>query len=84
MQEAVAQAGKSDRLELISITFDPEFDTPGVLRDYAEARGIALILAGHFASERFALHSLADYLGDLLNDVVVWASRREKSPLRAV
>ena len=40
VQSAVAEAGKSDRLELISITFDPEFDTPGVLRDYAEARGI--------------------------------------------
>ncbi len=40
VQEAVAAAGKSERLELISITFDPEFDTPGVLRDYAEARGI--------------------------------------------
>lgn len=29
-----------ETLELISITLDPEFDTPGVLRDYASARGI--------------------------------------------
>jgi len=27
-------------LELVSITLDPEYDTPGVLREYAEARGI--------------------------------------------
>ncbi len=40
VQEAVAKAGKSDQLELISVTFDPEYDTPGVLRDYAEARGV--------------------------------------------
>lgn len=40
VQSAVAKAGKSDKLELISITFDPEYDTPGVLREYAEVRGI--------------------------------------------
>jgi putative NIF3 family GTP cyclohydrolase 1 type 2 len=50
----------------------------------AEARGIGLILAGHFASERFALLSLADYLTDQLADVTVWASRSERDPLRAV
>lgn len=27
-------------LELISITLDPEYDTPGVLREYADVRGI--------------------------------------------
>lgn len=40
VQDRVRQAGRSDELELISITFDPEYDTPGVLRAYAEARGI--------------------------------------------
>lgn len=29
-----------ENLELISITMDPEYDTPGVLHEYAEARGI--------------------------------------------
>ncbi|MFH1498069.1 MAG: SCO family protein [Verrucomicrobiota bacterium] len=38
-QDAAKQAGRTD-LELISITFDPEFDTPGVLQEYARARGI--------------------------------------------
>jgi protein SCO1/2 len=27
-------------LELVSITLDPEYDTPGVLQDYATSRGI--------------------------------------------
>lgn len=50
----------------------------------ASARGVALVLPGHFASERFALLSLADYLGDLLAGVKVWASRNEYDPLRRV
>ena len=40
VQHDVREAGRSDELELISITFDPEYDTPGVLREYAEIRGI--------------------------------------------
>ncbi len=42
VQDRVRQAGRADELELISITFDPEYDTPGVLRAYAEARAIDL------------------------------------------
>jgi dinuclear metal center YbgI/SA1388 family protein len=48
----------------------------------AEARGVAVVLAGHFASERFALLSLADYLTDQLVNVDVWSSRTERNPLR--
>jgi dinuclear metal center YbgI/SA1388 family protein len=48
----------------------------------AEARGIQVVLAGHFASERFALLSLADYLTDQLSGVEVWPSRNERDPLR--
>lgn len=40
VQHDVREAGRSDALELISITFDPEYDTPGILREYAEVRGI--------------------------------------------
>jgi len=39
LQAMAREAGIAD-LELISITLDPEYDTPGVLRDYADARGI--------------------------------------------
>jgi protein SCO1/2 len=38
-QKLAREAGVTN-LELISITLDPEFDTPGVLRDYAKDRGI--------------------------------------------
>jgi dinuclear metal center YbgI/SA1388 family protein len=50
----------------------------------AEARGVRLVLAGHFASERFALLSLADYLREQLSGIEVWASRSERDPLRSV
>ncbi len=39
LQAAAREAGVKD-FELVSISLDPEFDTPGVLRDYAEARGL--------------------------------------------
>ena len=50
----------------------------------AEARGVGLILPGHFASERFALLSLAEYLSDQVSDIKVWASQTECDPLRTV
>ena len=50
----------------------------------AEARGVGLVLPGHFASERFALLSLADYLRDQFSGIEVWASRNESDPLRSV
>lgn len=39
LQDAAKKAGVQD-VEFVSITLDPEFDTPGVLKDYAEARGL--------------------------------------------
>lgn len=39
LQRQAKAAGVTD-LELISITLDPEFDTPGVLKQYAADRGI--------------------------------------------
>jgi dinuclear metal center YbgI/SA1388 family protein len=48
----------------------------------AEASGIGLLLPGHFASERFAVESLADVLGRQFPDIQAWASRRESDPIR--
>jgi dinuclear metal center YbgI/SA1388 family protein len=48
----------------------------------AEATGVGLILAGHFASERFAVERLAEVLAEKFSGVTVWASRRERDPLR--
>lgn len=39
LQKAAHTAGVKD-LELVSITLDPEHDTPGVLKEYADVRGI--------------------------------------------
>lgn len=50
----------------------------------AEAAGIALVLVGHYASERFALELLADDLQQAFPQVKVWAARREADPLRRV
>jgi len=50
----------------------------------AEAAGIALLLPGHFASERFAVECLADVLAEQYPELEVWASRRERDPLRWV
>jgi protein SCO1/2 len=39
LQKAARTAGVAN-FELVSISLDPEFDTPGVLKEYAEVRGI--------------------------------------------
>jgi putative NIF3 family GTP cyclohydrolase 1 type 2 len=47
----------------------------------AEALGIGLIVAGHYASERFAVEALAQLLGAKFQGLAVWASRQERDPL---
>jgi dinuclear metal center YbgI/SA1388 family protein len=47
----------------------------------AEARGIALLLAGHYASERFGVERLAEILGTQFPSQTTWASRNEQDPL---
>ena len=49
---------------------------------HAEARGIALVLAGHYSSERFGVERLADILSRQFAELTVWASREERDPLR--
>jgi dinuclear metal center YbgI/SA1388 family protein len=48
----------------------------------AEAEGVALLLPGHYASERFAVEELAVVLAQQFPDIIIWASRRESDPLR--
>ena len=47
----------------------------------ARALGIAMILLGHYASERFALDNLAATLADQFSELTVWASTDEQDPL---
>ncbi|SRR6056297_624794 len=49
----------------------------------AKARGLALILIGHYHSERFAMERLADSLAAQHADLAVWASRAETDPIRS-
>ncbi|MGJ8639811.1 MAG: SCO family protein [Opitutaceae bacterium] len=41
LQKAAGEAGLDD-LEFVTITFDPEFDSPGILRQYAKGYGVEL------------------------------------------
>ncbi len=47
----------------------------------AESLDMGLVLAGHFASERFAVEQLASVLADKFPALDVWASKQEKDPL---
>ena len=47
----------------------------------AESLGMGLVLAGHFASERFAVEQLADVLAERFAALEIWASKHEKDPL---
>ena len=45
----------------------------------AEAQGLALVLPGHYATERCGVEDLADRLQAEWPDVPAWASRRESA-----
>jgi dinuclear metal center YbgI/SA1388 family protein len=47
----------------------------------AESEGVGLILAGHYASERFAVETLAGAIQTQFPGLDVWASRQERDPL---
>ncbi len=46
----------------------------------AQAQGVALLLPGHYATERFGVEELAERLQRQWPDVEVWASRSERDP----
>jgi dinuclear metal center YbgI/SA1388 family protein len=50
----------------------------------AEAQGLALLLVGHYASERFGAEFLAEVVAQEFAGLTVWASRRECDPLRFI
>ena len=47
----------------------------------ARSRGVGLILVGHYASERFAVETLATWLGECFPALTVTASAAERDPL---
>jgi len=50
----------------------------------AEAMGVGLVLVGHFASERFAVETLAERLLKEFPSIQVWAADSEKDPRNLV
>ncbi|TWT37360.1 putative GTP cyclohydrolase 1 type 2 [Posidoniimonas corsicana] len=50
----------------------------------AQAAGLALVLPGHYASERFAVERLAEWLAKEAAGLAVWPSIRERDPLRTL
>lgn len=50
----------------------------------AEARGVTLLLPGHYASERFGLDRLAAKLSAAYPAAHIWAATEERDPLRSV
>lgn len=50
----------------------------------ARSAGLALLLPGHYASERFAVERLADWLGGEFAGLTAWASKNESEPLRTI
>src|SRR5207237_4521701 len=47
----------------------------------AQAQGLALVLPGHYATERCGVEDLADRLSKQWPTLTVWASRREADPV---
>jgi dinuclear metal center YbgI/SA1388 family protein len=48
----------------------------------AQARGLALVLPGHYATERCGVEDLARQLQERWPDLTVWSSNRERDPVR--
>lgn len=49
----------------------------------AQASGLSLLMAGHYATERFALETLAQRIAGEWPNLVVWPSRDEEEPLHS-
>ena len=48
----------------------------------AEAQDVALLMPGHFSSERFAVEYLAEKLTTEFGDTRIWAAKKERDPIR--
>ncbi len=71
--QKLARAAGVKNLELVSITLDPAYDTPGVLKDYADQRGIDTANFSFLTGPETAIKDLlaqfgviAEFKGDLL------------------
>ncbi|OUM85909.1 MAG: hypothetical protein BAA01_15060 [Bacillus thermozeamaize] len=79
MQEAIKAKGLSDRVQFISITLDPEVDTPEVLQAYSQRVGAELdnwvFLRGEEAKLQEIVRSYGFYFQKQDNGLVAHTSR---------
>ncbi|MBP6507882.1 MAG: SCO family protein [Opitutaceae bacterium] len=83
--QKLAKAADVKNLELISITLDPAYDTPGVLKEYADARGIDTGNFSFLTGPEDAIKDLlaqfgviAEFKGDLLTHTLTTLLINEK------
>ncbi len=90
MMEAqrLAAEAKVPNLELVSITLDPAYDTPGVLKDYADARGIDTANFSFLTGPETAIKDLlaqfgviAEFKGELLTHTLTTLLINEKGQI---
>lgn len=86
--QAKAKAKGIANLELLSISLDPTYDTPGVLKEYASARGIDTsnysFLTGPDPAIRALLTQfgvIAEFKGDLINHTLATILLNEKGTI---
>ncbi len=53
----------------------------GILPGIGPLGGIALLLPGHFASERFGVERLSEFLAHEFPTLDIWPSRAERDPI---
>lgn len=77
VQRRAREAGVKD-LEIVSITLDPDYDTPGVLREYADTRGIDTSNFSFLTGPEKAIRDLltqfgviSEFKGDILQHTLV-------------
>lgn len=73
LQTAAREAG-IENFELVSITLDPEFDTPGVLREYAERHHIDTSNFSFLTGPVTAIANLMEQFGILIDPEVGFES----------
>ena len=87
-QRLAREAGVGN-LELVSITLDPEYDTPGVLKEYADVRGIDTSNFSFLTGPEKAIRDLltqfgviAQFQGDLLQHTLATLLIDEQGRIR--
>ncbi|MGF1483283.1 MAG: SCO family protein [Opitutales bacterium] len=69
LQNDLADAGLEEKVRQVTITFDPQYDTPGILRGYGDARGIDPARFHLLTGDPQAIRDLCAQFGVQVKDV---------------